>query len=154
MTRTFNCTRCNQVFKTKSEQQNHVRAECETSVRLTDLEGHIQTIIRVEDKFDCPKCTARFNRSNNLRSHWQQCKTRTTNPGNYSSFRLRTNIVVIIDKENDLDGSYHIAVCLKCEYSLPLEWIRKHFEDHHNKVRLYLLEVAYGYSLTTSNMLG
>ena len=34
------------------------------------------------------------------------------------------------------DGDYNLAVCIECEYALPLEWIQKHFNDKH-KVKVY-----------------
>jgi hypothetical protein len=56
--------------------------------------------------------------------------------------RTKTDFIVYI-KEEDLllqylgyDGNYNLAVCLKCEYTLPLEWIYKHFKDSH-KVKVY-----------------
>ena len=34
------------------------------------------------------------------------------------------------------DGDYNLAVCMECEYALPLEWIRGHFNVRH-KVKVY-----------------
>jgi hypothetical protein len=34
------------------------------------------------------------------------------------------------------DGDYNLAVCIECEYALPLEWIKKHFKDGH-KVKVW-----------------
>ena len=46
-------------------------------------------------------------------------------------------VVVGLDCENDLveylryDGMHNLAVCMKCEFALPMEWVQKHFKDHH-----------------------
>jgi hypothetical protein len=29
------------------------------------------------------------------------------------------------------DGEYNLAVCIKCEYALPREWIAPHFKKIH-----------------------
>ena len=29
------------------------------------------------------------------------------------------------------DGEYNLAVCIKCEYGLPREWIASHFKKIH-----------------------
>lgn len=54
-----------------------------------------------------------------------------------------TNSIVNIDEEDSLveflayDETYNLAICIKCQYALPLEWICKHFKDSHKvKVRL------------------
>jgi hypothetical protein len=44
---------------------------------------------------------------------------------------------VALDIESELveylryDGLHEVAVCVKCEFALPMEWIQKHFKDHH-----------------------
>lgn len=54
-----------------------------------------------------------------------------------------TNSIVNIDKEDSLveflsyDKTYKLAICIKCQYALSLEWICKYFKDSHQvKVRL------------------
>ena len=47
-----------------------------------------------------------------------------------------------IDEEDEIvenlryDSDYNLAVCLGCQYALPLEWINKHFKNNH-KVKVY-----------------
>jgi hypothetical protein len=44
---------------------------------------------------------------------------------------------VDVDEEDSLvqylryDGEYNLAVCIECEYALPLEWIAPHFKKVH-----------------------
>jgi hypothetical protein len=48
-----------------------------------------------------------------------------------------TDFIVDVDEEDLLvqylryDGNYNIAVCIKCEYGLPQEWIAPHFKNIH-----------------------
>jgi len=48
-----------------------------------------------------------------------------------------TDFIVDVDEEDLLvqylryDGNYDLAVCIKCEYALPLEWIAPHFKTIH-----------------------
>jgi len=50
---------------------------------------------------------------------------------------VKANQLVSVDRENDLvenlryDGMHNLAVCMKCEFALPMEWVQKHFKDHH-----------------------
>jgi len=60
----------------------------------------------------------------------------------------KTDFIVNVDDEDLLvqslryDGDYNLAVCIECKYALPLEWIRKHFNDKHNvKVYKFIDEV-------------
>ena len=136
MPSTYNCTSCQREFGSKSERDNHYRIECESSVKLTNTIGNILTIERVEGRFGCPKCQATFTRTNNLKSHWVHCKDGNIMQGTIS-VRVKVIIKGILDEGDDLvqylryDGSYNLAVCVKCEYGLPMEWIEKHFKDHH-----------------------
>jgi len=49
----------------------------------------------------------------------------------------KTDSLVDVDEEDLLvqhlryDGNYNIAVCTKCEYGLPREWIEPHFKKAH-----------------------
>jgi hypothetical protein len=49
----------------------------------------------------------------------------------------KTDCTVDIDEEDLLveflryDGEYNLAVCTKCEYGLPKEWIAPHFKSIH-----------------------
>ena len=49
----------------------------------------------------------------------------------------KTNFTVEVDEEDLLvqylryDGNYDLAVCIECEYGLPLEWIAPHFKNIH-----------------------
>ena len=59
------------------------------------------------------------------------------------NYRMKkTDYIVDFDEEDTLvrylryDGDYNLAVCIECEYALPLEWIHKHFNDKHN-VKVY-----------------
>jgi len=48
-----------------------------------------------------------------------------------------TDFTVHVDEEDLLvqslkyDGEYNLAVCIKCEYGLPREWIASHFKKVH-----------------------
>jgi hypothetical protein len=48
-----------------------------------------------------------------------------------------TDFTVHVDEEDLLvqslkyDGEYNLAVCIKCEYGLPREWIVSHFKSIH-----------------------
>jgi hypothetical protein len=50
---------------------------------------------------------------------------------------IKTDCTVDIDEEDLLvqylryDGEYNLAVCIKCEYALPMEWIAPHFKKTH-----------------------
>ena len=54
----------------------------------------------------------------------------------------KTDFIVDVEEEDLLiqylryDGDYNLAICIECEYALPLEWIRKHFQDKHN-IKVY-----------------
>ena len=41
---------------------------------LHDLNGNIKTIKRIDGKFECLKCGAQYNRSDNLATHWKKCQ--------------------------------------------------------------------------------
>ena len=49
----------------------------------------------------------------------------------------KTDFTVDVDEEDLLaqslryDGAYNLAVCIKCEYGLPQEWIAPHFKNIH-----------------------
>ena len=54
------------------------------------------------------------------------------------NYRMKkTDFLVDVDEEDLLvqhlryDGNYNIAVCTKCEYGLPREWIAPHFKKAH-----------------------
>ena len=54
----------------------------------------------------------------------------------------KTDFILDVDEDDLLveylryDGDYNLAVCIKCNYALPSEWIRNHFKDSH-KVKVY-----------------
>jgi len=75
MPSTYNCATCKGEFGSKSERDNHVRIECESSVKLTNSIGNIQTIERINGRFACPMCSVQYTRANNLKSHWIRCRT-------------------------------------------------------------------------------
>ena len=136
ISKTYNCTVCKEEFGTKSERHNHFRSECKQSHSLTDGEGNILQVERVEGKFQCPVCQTEFTHSTNLIRHWKQCIKRDETKSNTTIF-LKANHLVAVDRENDLmenlhyDGIHQLAVCIKCEFALPTEWVQKHFKDHH-----------------------
>ena len=51
--------------------------------------------------------------------------------------KTNTDFIVDVDEEDLLvqclryDGEYNLAVCIKCEYGLPQEWIAPHFKNVH-----------------------
>ena len=86
MAPTYNCTLCNEVFENKIKRDNHIRGECLTFVRVTDMEGHIKQIERAEGKFGCFGCLKKFKYSNKLTAHWKRCMI---NDGTRSDCSLR-----------------------------------------------------------------
>ena len=75
MAPSYKCTVCNEGFDSKSEREIHFRGECQPIISLTDVEGFIARVERKEGKFQCPGCPKKFTYSNNLSSHWKECKT-------------------------------------------------------------------------------
>lgn len=136
MAKIYNCTVCEEEFGTKVARNNHFRNKCQQLINLTDGEGKTLQIARFEGMFQCVACPRRFTHGNNLASHWKGCVKRDGTESNVVNL-LTTNASVSIDKENDLmeylryDGIHQLAVCVKCEFALPMEWVRKHFKDHH-----------------------
>ena len=63
---------------------------------------------------------------------WRRTGLKVINP-----IKLKTNSIVDIDEEDLIvqylryDGEYNLAVCIKCEYGLPREWIASHFKKVH-----------------------
>ena len=76
MVPSYNCTICNAVFANKMQRDNHTRGECLPSVRLTNLEGHIKQVERMDGKFTCLGCLKKFKYSNKLVAHWKNCMTK------------------------------------------------------------------------------
>jgi rubredoxin len=73
MPATYNCTGCNVVFDTKAERKNHFRNVCQALTSVTDANGTIHRIERIDGKFTCPQCPIMFTRSDNLNMHWKVC---------------------------------------------------------------------------------
>ena len=71
---TYLCSTCNEVFATKSDRNNHIRRICQSFVTITDLNGAITRIERINGKFECFKCGCHYNRSDSLISHWKKCQ--------------------------------------------------------------------------------
>jgi len=72
----YHCTVCDEEFNTKLERKDHYRRFCQSSMDLIDLNGNIKTIERINGKFECLKCGTRYNRSDNLTTHWKKCQLR------------------------------------------------------------------------------
>jgi len=70
----YHCTVCDEGFNTKSERKNHFRQICQSSIKIIDMDGNIKTMERIDGKFECFKCGTKFNRSNNLTTHWKKCQ--------------------------------------------------------------------------------
>ena len=81
MPATYPCSVCNALFTSRSDQKNHYRRECESTIKLTNLEGFTKTVERRDGKFACPECNANYSRTNNLASHWKKCLTEPRNKG-------------------------------------------------------------------------
>jgi hypothetical protein len=64
------------MFATKVERDSHFRGQCQPIISLTSLEGSIRRVERTDGKFTCPSCLTKYSRSDNLISHWKECKTR------------------------------------------------------------------------------
>jgi hypothetical protein len=75
MPTTYNCTGCNVVFDTKPERNNHFRNICQALVSVTDANGTIHRIERIDGKFNCVRCLKAFARSDKLSTHWKVCMT-------------------------------------------------------------------------------
>lgn len=73
MPKIYNCTVCKEEFETKIARNNHFRNQCQPSISLTDEDGNILRIARVEGMFQCVKCPRKFTHANNLTSHWKGC---------------------------------------------------------------------------------
>lgn len=142
MEKTYSCTVCKEEFRTKAERHNHFRNQCKQSHSLADGEGKILQVERVEGKFQCPSCQTEFTHSTNLTRHWKQCIKSNGTESNTTIY-LKSNYLVAVDRENELvenlryDGIHHLAVCVKCEFALPIEWVQKHFKDHHKIVVIH-----------------
>ena len=76
MASTYNCTVCNEEFGTKWEQQHHYRKECQMFVILTDVEGNMKRVERMDNKFGCPLCLKMLKYGNKLVMHWNRCSRR------------------------------------------------------------------------------
>jgi len=136
--RTYSCSMCSEVFATKSDRDNHLRQICQSVVTLIELNGTITTIERIDGKFKCFKCSSQFNRGNHLQSHWKKCELKEkTQSNNQTLSKFNLTFIVHLDYNNVLvehlhyDGIYQVAVCDKCKYALPKEWIKGHFKDVH-----------------------
>ena len=142
MSTTYNCTVCREEFVTKVARNNHYDNQCKHSHSLTDTEGKIFQMERTDGKFQCPRCQSKFTRPNNLTRHWKTCMSRDGTESN-PIFTTFVNYLVAVDHENDLvenlryDGMHNLAVCMKCEFALPMEWVQKHFKDHHKILVTY-----------------
>ena len=82
MPNTYPCTICNEGFITKSNRDNHFRRICQSFVNLIDINGNIKTIERIDGKFKCVTCGARYNRSDNLTNDWKKCQTKDGSKSN------------------------------------------------------------------------
>jgi hypothetical protein len=70
------------VFDTKLERKNHFRNVCQALVSVTEANGTIHQIERVNGKFICPRCNIMFTRSDNLNTHWKVCMLKDRNESN------------------------------------------------------------------------
>jgi len=61
------------VFNTKIERKNHFRNACQALMSVTDADGMIHWIERIDGKFTCPRCPKAFTRSDRLNTHWNVC---------------------------------------------------------------------------------
>jgi hypothetical protein len=133
---------CSEGFPNKMERDNHYRGECLTFIRLTDLLGNINQVERVDGKFSCPLCLIKFKYSNKLVAHWKECQERGNTESNFL-FLGYTYFTGNINNEDPLidilryDSTYQLAICVGCEFALPLEWITKHFKDTHKLMVLH-----------------
>ena len=76
MPATYNCTGCNEVFDTKADRKNHFRNVCQAFVNVTESNGTIHPVERIDGKFICPRCPKAFTRSDTLITHWKVCMTK------------------------------------------------------------------------------
>jgi len=71
---TYSCSTCDAVFASKSERDSHIRRICQSFVTVTDLNGTITRIERINRKLTCFNCGKYYIRSDNLISHWKRCQ--------------------------------------------------------------------------------
>jgi hypothetical protein len=64
------------VFDTKTERNNHFRNVCQALVSVTDANGTIHQIERIDGKFNCVLCPKAFARLDKLNAHWKVCMTK------------------------------------------------------------------------------
>ena len=64
------------MFDTKQEHKNHFRNVCQVLVSVTDANGMIHRIERIDGKFTCVRCLKAFVRSDKLNAHWKVCMTK------------------------------------------------------------------------------
>src|SRR5579862_1782643 len=114
MSKTYSCTECKEEFGIRAERNNHFRNQCKHMHSLTDCQGKIFEVKRIEGKFQCPGCQMKFTLSTNLTRHWKQCIKCDETESNMTIV-LKANYLVTVDHENDLvetlryDGMHNLA---------------------------------------------
>jgi len=73
MPTTYKCTGCNDVFDNKTERNNHFRNVCQALASVTEANGTIHRIERIDGKFACPQCHITFTRADSLTKHSKTC---------------------------------------------------------------------------------
>jgi len=68
------------------ERNNHFRNVCKVSARVTEVNGTIHQIERIDGKFTCPRCPIVFTRSDSLLKHWKICREDETRSTNYLQY--------------------------------------------------------------------
>jgi len=83
MTTVYKCTVCKEGFRTKAERDYHYRGECQMEISLTDSEGHIHNIERIDGTFSCPCCENKLKNADKIILHWKRCSKRDGTQSNY-----------------------------------------------------------------------
>jgi hypothetical protein len=66
----------------KYARDKHFRDECKQTHSLTDTEGKIFQMERIEGKFQCPGCQMKYTLTTNLTRHWKKCLRRDSTESN------------------------------------------------------------------------
>src|SRR5437667_5263793 len=76
----FTCTTCNNIFRSRSDLNYHVKRDHQSSVKVKFQNGGVTEVKRAEDNtFKC-KCGKSFKLPDSLRRHVKGCNDELTEP--------------------------------------------------------------------------
>src|SRR5438045_9552114 len=64
----FTCTKCNMIFRSRHNLDNHIKCNHQSSVKVEFPNGKVAEVKRAEDTFKC-KCKKSFKLPYSLRRH-------------------------------------------------------------------------------------